>query len=423
MRFSILLLARFISNPAPSQIFNLQTPDYLPSSIAQTNLSTIVIYTSYFQGFPDFSGVSSLKSATFFINGVRDTESWNNFARAPNLSELTLRDLANTTFVSRLRSLEYLNIIFFSGSGTPVQCTLPSDIGQLINLTSLILSGSFTSLPGSFYNLTSLKLLQMTQVSGLTSFSPSLANLKNLESITITGGFSLGGTLPPLSEFPKLQFLNLQTLGLTAIPDLSGALSLRSLSIQSLNYAVDFPPVRLPGLPSLVDVLISNLPRAVISDIFVNATNLQSISMTACFMNVTLPDEIFTPNLRALSLDSVNSYVGLVPQGMIRATNLTTIGIKNMPGVNGSFPAPLGGYPKLLRLDLASTGISSLSSNMTGSPIESLYVLISNSASPLVNPPPPAQIACEQRVSVRSSCHLGLADDPIFDLRESKSTA
>lgn len=249
---------------------------------------------------------------------------------------------------------------------------LPTDIGNLRNLTALTLEGYVQGLPLSFYNLTSLTSITLQSVFPISSFLPDLANLVELEALSIiTSQFA--GTLPPFRLFPKLRQVILSAISITEIPDLTGALALEYLSLSNLPLLRNFPAVGPEGTPNLRGLEIFAVPGPFIMPL-VNVSKLESLILSSSGVNTTIPASVFTASLKTLHLDSLGLYPpGPVSSSISVAINLTTLYLRSV-AVSGTLLAPSGGFPMLKDCTISLTSISSLSNQFANSAIETLYV-------------------------------------------------
>lgn len=361
----VLLISRAISN--------LQTSDLLPLG-SLPNLSDFSLYGGSVS-VSDLSNNSALRQIS--LSGVQ-LGAAQFLATVPNLTSLSLFNLADYSFASQATTARSLFIVCGPAGGT-----LPDFTPLRNNLAHLQIFGSLASpLPDSIFNLTSLKTLTLDALgTNFTSLSPAIANLQQLESLTIRASYSLKGSLPPLRVFPNLKRIELFALGFTEGPDLSGCLLLESIEVSNFPYLLTFPSVQSPGTPSLKYIKITSMALNVPFEMPIfNATSIEEIIVTTSWVNTTIPVDAFNPRLRTINLNFLLEAVGAVPPELALATGLESLTITSVPGLTGEVAAPPGGFPNLTMVEISGTGITGLSANFSGSPIRSLYALLWSAA-------------------------------------------
>ncbi len=182
--------------------------------------------------------------------------------------------------------------------------SLPEEIGNLVNLQSLNLSGSaITLLPSSIGQLQSLKELNLHNTKNLTSLPGEIGNLANLQSLDL----SVSGITALPSSIGQLQSLKDLDLGytyrLTSLPEEIGNLA----NLQALNLYLS----PIASLPSSIGQLQS-----------LTRLNLGSTS------NLTsLPEEIGNlANLKLLYLHEAE--ITSLPQSIERLQSLEKLDIR-----------------------------------------------------------------------------------------------
>lgn len=247
--------------------------------------------------------------------------------------------------------------------------TLPEDIGNLQeNLTSILLTGSFAAFPSSFYNLTRLQSLGITFVSDIGPISSALSQLVGLETLRITGSYTVGGSLPPLAVFPKLKILLLDAVGLVELPDLASP-TVEVIYLRSLYFLRAVAPTSSSGMPNLQSFTMDSLANGLSFNMPIrNATKLNYINFDSCGVNTTLPDEIFNPSLQFLTLSQVAQLeMNLSTCPLASAINLVSLSIVVAPKVTGVLNAPPGGFPYLNQLYLSGAPITDIAPSFANS--------------------------------------------------------
>lgn len=290
-------------------------------------------------------------------------------------SPITAIELTNPTNLTVLPYLPQLRDLTLTSTLMAVPIVLPADMGRLSTLRYLYCFGYMSPFPASMANLTGLQTLKLSNVYGLPVMPSVISNLTGLQTIEIRVLNALPGSLPPARDLPNLKSLSLYGAGIQGIPDLSGSDSLESVVLQALSGVTVFPST-LQGTPNLKFLVIENLPLSLRFPIpLLNVSKLEQLRLASCGVTGSLPASIFNPALTSISLSAVANIAGSVPLQLSQAINLTAISFDNVPGLNGTMEAPVGGFPQLKSITVRSTAISAISPNFGGSPITLVYVL------------------------------------------------
>ncbi|MFN8487058.1 MAG: hypothetical protein U0350_05655 [Caldilineaceae bacterium] len=181
--------------------------------------------------------------------------------------------------------LSNLQVLSMPNDGLPYTCnneisSIPVEIGKLVHLQILNLGNGGSNLPTEIGNLTNLQTLILSYNSSLTSLPAEIGSLTNLQTLSIGGKFTdLPTTIGALKNLQTLKviaklttlpteigkLINLQTLDLTAnqlvtLPSTIGNLNrLKDLELGNFrdgsgNY---FDGNRLTSLPAEIARLIS----------------------------------------------------------------------------------------------------------------------------------------------------------------------
>lgn len=342
----------------------------LPSSIYRlTNLSRLSLSSCSFPSVPSFANNRKLREIEIVtrspLPGIETA-----LTTVPQLETLSWINVGNTSTLGSLTSLRSLTLKPIPG----FQVSLPDAIGNLSNLTSFAISFGVAELPTTFYNLSELRSLTLDSINmGGVTFSPALTNLKKLEKLVISGS-RLGGALPPLSAFPNLSAVSI-TGGTLPLPDISGAVSLESLTLMSQSSSQPMPPVLPPGTPNLRTLSLLGLAGS-LPTLELNSTVLTRVAIQECNVS-SLADSLFGPSLETLILYRLPALLPDIPSGLVLAANLTSLSLAEIP-FSGVLPAPVGGYPRLEYLAVSTTLISDVAPSFSASPSLISVVLVGN---------------------------------------------
>ncbi len=293
--------------------------NYLPESIGNLeNLEYFEMQSAGLTYIPE--SFSNLKNLIHFDCSL------NNIQKLPNdLGKLTkleeLRIYTQQNIPASISKLTKLKVLFFSTGASDAQ--FPDDLGNLISLTDMTLSGPFKKLPSTFGNLP-LKNLYMTTPQ-LASLPDNFGNLKNLEGLQATGVFK---TLPAsFSNLTNLKYFT-ATGSIEYLPDDFG--KLKNLIEVDIRFA------SLKALPSTIGQLV-NLTKLVLDNDQIQTLpaslfDLPKITMLGLGGNklTSLPDDFgkLSKTLLTLNLSGV-SYPAADALRLKQLLPNTTIYINN----------------------------------------------------------------------------------------------
>ncbi|XP_047321810.1 probable LRR receptor-like serine/threonine-protein kinase At2g16250 isoform X2 [Impatiens glandulifera] len=238
-----------------------------------------------------------------------------------NASNFLLPGSIPDWFGQRVSSLKVLDL-----RSSSVIDSIPSSIGNLINLTALYLShNSLTGIiPFSIGQLSSLSVLDLSQNSLTGSIPLSFSSLGNLTSLNLASNFLSGSIPSAIAAISKLESLNLSNNSLSSsLPAQMGDL-LRlvhlDLSFNSLSGSL---PEGFRTLTSLrrLEVKNNSFSGSLQPDIFFALRNLQFIVLCHNRFAGNLPDSLWTlPGLIFLDV-SENNFTGLLPNNVTSNAN------------------------------------------------------------------------------------------------------
>ena len=225
-----------------------------------------------------------------------------------------------------------LNLAFHELTGQ-----LPPELGNLVNLTHLILTNNelIGSIPPELGNLSNLTYLDFfdNQLNG--QIPPELGNLSNLTSLVLDTN-QLTGPIP--SELGNLSNLIQLYLGNNPL----------SCSI----------PTELGNLSNLTSLGLSNnqLTGSIPIEL-VNLTNLEALRLDQNQLSGSIPPEIGNLSfLKWLSL-RFNNFTDPIPPEIGNLTSLSRLELGSTQ-ISGSIPSEIGNLTNLSHLELGSTQIS-----------------------------------------------------------------
>ncbi|KAJ0087846.1 hypothetical protein Patl1_31585 [Pistacia atlantica] len=214
--------------------------------------------------------------------------------------------------------------------------SIPKEIGNLITLKLLLLSGNQISGPipdelGSLSNVTILNL-DSNNISG--PLPKTFANMTSARHFHLNNN-SISGQIPPeLSALPQLLHFLLDNNNLSGyLPqEFSRMPNLRILQFDNNNFEGTEIPNSYKNMPKLVKLSLRN-----------------------CRLQGTIPDFSSVPNLLYLDLSS-NQLTGSIPTNKL-ANNITTIDLSNNMLI-GPIPSNFSGFTFLQRLSLENNNLS-----------------------------------------------------------------
>ena len=281
--------------------------------------------------------------------------------------------------------------------------SLPSEIGNLTNLTSLDLSfNNLTSLPSEIGNLTNLTSLDFS-FNNLTSLPSEIGNLTNLLSIDLSNN-NLTLLPPEIGNLANLTSIYLSSNNLTSLPsEIEGLVNLTSVYLSNNNLKSLPPEIKsLTNLPSLdlSNNNLTSLPPEIGHLVSLPSLDLSNNNLTS------LPPEIGSlVNLTSLNL-SINKLETL-PSEIENLANLASLdlSINNL----SSLPPEIENLVNLASLDLSTNRLEILLSeignlvnltsfDLSSNRLESLPLEIGNLANLIhfsINNNPSAQIPLE----------------------------
>ncbi len=234
-------------------------------------------------------------------------------------------------------------------SGNNLEGQIPSALGSLINLQTLLLAkNSLTgNIPAELGNLTNLVELDLA-LNSLTGSIPSeLGNLSNLVRLELSRN-SLTGNIPAeLGNLSSLVELILWRNSLTGLPaELGNLTNLVELDLYD-NFLAGNIPAELGNLSNLEILELSENPLSgSIPPEIGNLTNLVEFSVRNNSLTGSIPAELGNlSNLEILNLTS-NALSGSIPAELGNLSNILRINLTDN-SLTGSIPSELGNLSNL----------------------------------------------------------------------------
>jgi len=239
--------------------------------------------------------------------------------------------------------------------------SIPSSIGNLINLLSLSLEGDNDthylsgSIPSSLGNLVNLVDLDLSK-NQLSSIPFSIGNLINLQDLNLKFNYALNTIPSSIGNLVNLQNLDLGVNQLSSIPSsISNLVNLQNLDISGNQLSsIPFSILKLFNLQSLdlQSNKLSSIPIAIS-----NLVNLVNLNLSNNQLSGSIPSSLSNlVKLQQLDLE-YNEFSGSIPASFGKLTNLIDLWL----GVNrlsGAIPSSIGNLVNLSYLDLSSNQLS-----------------------------------------------------------------
>jgi hypothetical protein len=204
--------------------------------------------------------------------------------------------------------------------------TIPIELGNLSNLTGLILWTNFLSgsIPSELGNLSNLETLELDSNYLIGSIPPELGNLSSLKYLVLYANQLTGSIPPELENLSNLEYLVLFANDLSGSipPELGNLSNLRYLWIYGNNLSGSIPP-ELGNLSNLEDLdLNDNTLSGSIPAELGNLSNLEELWLDWNSLSGSIPAELGNlSNLLSFYLNG-NKISGEIPTSLTNLTNL-----------------------------------------------------------------------------------------------------
>ena len=354
---SILLLLAVPARPAPMRC-NAQDSLALVALYNSTNGANWTLKNNWLTTYVcEWQGVKVVNNRVTEINlpsnnltGTLPTEIGN----LTNLTSLKLTSNAITGSIPReISKASSLSILVLAGN--KLAGAIPAEMGQMGSLTDLelhsnSLNGAIPPELGKLYNLTIL-YLHNNQLTG--KIPSELGDLFNLQKLYLNSN-SLSGAIPvELGKLTNLQMLILNNNNLSgSIPSSLGSLTKLTYLYLYYNKLSGAIPDELGNLTNLYYLyLYNNALTGEIPKTLGNAINLRQIYLQVNQLQGAIPAELGQLKyLQILNL-SVNQLNGVLPETIVDLTSLNILDVSTNQ-LSGAIPAEVGKLTKLTDLVL-----------------------------------------------------------------------
>ncbi|MDR2414183.1 MAG: hypothetical protein LBD64_04270 [Odoribacteraceae bacterium] len=284
---------------------------------------------------------------------TRELSKWDGVVTDPtgqHVIELSMSTQAVGQLPKEIGDLAYLEELHLEVSPN-ISGVLPPQIANLKNLQRLTLPG--TKYEGLIPEIGALTALKSLKITGGFSGTPgahmdAIGWLENLESLTISYG-KYGDAMPEnWVNLKKLQTLVLNDAGFSNIDPVGGMTALRNVSVSYMPELKGSLPESFGNLREMRDLElyhleISGLPQSLgnfdkLERLYISSTNIATIPSSVENLKA----------LRELTL-SYNQLVAL-PEALSGMINLNTLDIASNPQLAGELPVNIGNLNKLTRI-------------------------------------------------------------------------
>ena len=202
---------------------------------------------------------------------------------------------------------------------------LPPEIGQLTNLGTLTLDrNELTALPPEIGQLTNLRTLWLDE-NQLATLPPEVGQLTKLRTLTLSSN-RLATLLAEIGQLTNLEQLMLDGNQLTALPPEIGQLTnLRKLTLDG-NQLTALPP-EIAQLTNLQELTLDGNQLTALPPEIAQLTNLRKLTLDGNQLTALPPEIAQLTNLRKLTLDG-NQLTALPPE-IGQLTNLQELKLRN----------------------------------------------------------------------------------------------
>lgn len=211
-----------------------------------------------------------------------------------------------------------LNVVSINLTLVGLSGTLPSSLGSLTSLETLILSGNWISgpIPESLYSLTKLQNLDLSLNNLNLTISENIGNLTSLTNLDLSSNLFTGSIPNNVALLVNLTNLNLERNSLSGeIPDVFSGLTVLTTLNLAYNQFTGSIPTSVTTLPAIVSLnLQNNGLNGTISSSLATSLTLKNLILDTNSISGSIPMGFTskTSPLLKLSLGS-NLLTGVIP--------------------------------------------------------------------------------------------------------------
>lgn len=285
------------------------------------------------------------------------------------------------TLPSQIGDLVNLQILDLSYNGN-LTGSLPSELFSLVNLGKLILQncGLSGTIPDDLGKLVKLTFLALNQNSFTGSLPTTISGLTEVVWFDVSNN-QLSGNLPQeLSFLTKAQHFHLQVNGFSGIIP-AGIFSAKQPLLHLLLYNNSFQgpvPSDIGDLPDLDILRLDSNQFASVPENLTKLVTVTSIQLDHNSLTGDVPDLSGLESLQAVNLGNNAFTSGPLPSWISQLANLTTLAMEDA-GLQGELPADLFTLQQLESVMLGYNSLNgTLDLSLAGPNLEEVHVQQNN---------------------------------------------
>jgi Leucine-rich repeat (LRR) protein len=263
---------------------------------------------------------------------------------------LTFSTLSNGHLTKEIGDLLYLEELRLEVSPN-ISGALPPQIANLKNLQSLTFSGG--KFEGIIPELGALTAMKSLSISGGFSGQPgahldAIGWLENLEQLELRNG-SYGSAVPATwGNLKKLQRLTLNgVVDFTNVDPIGGMTALRTLDLSYMTTLTGNLPESLGNLSELTEITLNHVGLSGLPQSFGDLSKLGKLYISETEIT-QLPTSV--ENLKALrELTLTKNKLTALPEALSGMTSLVTLDISGNPNLAGELPTNIGNLANLTK--------------------------------------------------------------------------
>ncbi|KAI3769507.1 hypothetical protein L6452_00613 [Arctium lappa] len=299
-------------------------------------------------------------SERFLRGHINSSSSLFNLVHLQTLN-LAMNDFTESEIPSQISRLKQLRSLNLSDTGFTGQ--IPNEVSHLIQLSSLDLSWNplklqSPSLEKLVQNLTGLEELHLSGVNISSSVPHFLANFSSLRSIWLAN-CSLRNEFPiAILQLPKLKFLSVSyNTNLTGfLPEFHNYSLLEHLYLYSTGFS-GIIPKSIGNLNRLIQLSLGVCSfSGIIPGSLANMTQLTFLDLDDNEFTGVVPSLVSLTKLTVLGLNYCKFEKGLLPDWLVKLTNLNELYLHGM-NLYGEIPPYLANLTKLSIIELGQNSL------------------------------------------------------------------